>query len=335
MQINWQPDLRAESELTRMGIEYAKARVPISKIDLNESQVNSARLERALLPETIEDYAEAFEAGDTFPMCVLTILPTGYYLILWGNQRTAAIMQLIQRRKLPKNTEIECYVTTPLDKLHREVVCRAGNVAHGVKASREERLAHALYCIQSLGMAKPEAARVFNVNDTTLSHALRAEETRRDLVDAGLKRVERLGRNQLKALHKLKFDSALQKCVATLVMQHDLNRDAANDAVDRIKTGRDHAARLELLRKLEVELTSQAKALHVERDTKKDRAIDRPRRRKLIQLLNQLSRFLIQGNGGEPFRNLEELQFQGEADAESAKMLAGKVAYRLKVLKLA
>lgn len=331
----WHPDLQAEQAMTRMGIAWEVMSVPFAKIDFAESRVNGARIAAALLPEVVEDYQEAIEAGSVFPRVVLTPIPTGY-LISWGNQRCAALGNLIEAGKLPKRLEIEAYVTEPLDKTYREVLSRSGNVSHGARASRQERLIHAMYSVSGLGLSLNDAAVAFNISRSTLGQNIKAEQTRRELLKAGVRGVEALPMHSLRALSVLEFDADLQQKVASLAIQHGMTREDVGTAAKAIKAARSQPARLAALKNLERDLTSQARAVNrkTERNGKADRTLERPRRREFLNLMDRLVRLLEKGNAGEAFTTLEQLQFVGDEDTARAASLANKLRYRLRVLGL-
>lgn len=333
LKLSWLPDLQAEAALTRIGIGYTEEEVPFSKIDLKESQVNGARIAAPLLPDVIEDYANALAAGDAFPKIVVTKIPSGY-LILWGNQRTAAIASLIKAGKLPKNVKLPAYVTEPLDQLYREVVARSGNVTHGARASQNERLLHAIHCVQALGMNPGEAARAFNVTRQLIQRHIKVEETRRELQRAGLPHMERLQTNSLYKISQLDFDEKSQHRVAHLVAQHGPASERVSMLVNALKSAKTEQCRLKLVQEFERELTTAARAAKPGKNGRARPTLDRPRRREFLAILTRLVRFLEQGNGGEAFTNAGQLQLVGEEDLAAAKSLAGKAAYRLKVLNL-
>lgn len=333
LKLSWLPDLQAEAALTRIGIGYTEEEVPFSKIDLKESQVNGARIAAPLLPDVIEDYANAIAAGDAFPKIVVTKIPTGY-LILWGNQRTAAIASLIEAGKLPKNVKLPVYLTEPLDQLYREVVARSGNVTHGARASQNERLLHAIHCVRSLGMNPNEAARAFNVTRQLIQRYIKVEETRKQLQRAGVPHTERIHAATLYKISQLHFDEKAQHRVAHLTGQHGPSAERVATLVSALKAAKTDRARLSLVQAFERELAATARAANPSKNGKGCPTLDRPRRREFLNALTRLVRFLEQGNAGESFTSAEQLQLVGEEDLATAKSLAGKVVYRLKVLNL-
>lgn len=333
IKLNWIPDLHAEQEMTRLGISWEVKTIPFSKINLKDSRVNEARLFQAILPEVVEDYAEAMESGDAFPRLLLTPAKAGP-LILWGNQRSAAIERLIQARKLPKSVNIEVYLTEELDAMYRQVLIRSGNVSHGARSSREERLQHAIFMVEKYGMNKVEASRAFNVAQATLRQHLQAEAARRNMQSLGIPGVEGFPHKTCLLLSRLEYDESSQKKLAYLLTRHPIERDRLDTVIKTLKAKPSQEKRLEVIKSLEEQLAKEAKAMDTSRNGKAQRPLSRPRRHELLTTMEKLVRILEKGNAGEAHTTLETLQFTGGDDVEQAKKLAGKIMYRLRVLKL-
>lgn len=332
LKLTWFSDLKAESDMRQMSIAFDVASVPFSKIDLKESQVNGARIAHPLVRDLIDDYKQGMRNGDTFPRVVLSPWKAGY-LILSGNQRCTAISELIAEGELPKSLSIEAYVTDDLDSLVREGFARAANVSHGGRSVKEERLAHAIYCVKSLGMAVNNAAKLFMVANTTINSHIRAEKERTALQHAGID-ASRIPVTALASLSQLSFDDRAKEQIGYLAAQHDMPAERVSQLVKAVKKEKSAPARIATIKKVEKELAAQSRATAQPSKNGHGKTPQRPRRDKVLGMMDRLVDFLEQGNDGSAFTTLEQLQFSGETDTYRAKSLAAKLSLRFKVLGL-
>lgn len=332
LKLSWYSDLKAESDLQRMAVAYEVESIPFSKLDLKESQVNGARLNDAIRNHKVEDYMQGFRNGDTFPRPVVYLTPTGY-VILGGNQRCEAIRRLIADGELPKSASVECYVVDTNDKLLLEIIARSGNVAHGEGDTKEERLQHAIHCCKRLGMATKDAAKSFQVSQATITHRMRAESQRIALEKAGVDTV-RVPASALEPLEAITFDENTKIKVGSLIAQHGVPAERVRQVVGLLKKQTSAQGRMQVVRDFEKELSAvvhskngKSNGTHVEQ-----KVPSRPRRDKFITLAQRLSSFLENGNDGEAFTGLEQLQVSTEQDTELAIKAMRKLQFRIGVL---
>lgn len=329
LHLTWYADLKAESDLTLMAVAWEVQSIPFAKLDLKESQVNGARLRDAIREHKVEDYMQGFRNGDTFPRPVVHKTPTGY-VILSGNQRCEAIRRLIAKGELPKDTKIEVYVIQTDDRLLIESFSRAANVAHGEGDSKDERIAQAMYCVEKLGMSPKNVAKLFLISQSAIAYNTRAERMRRQLEKSGIK-AHHLPAGSLEPLAKLDYDEPLQLKVGALISAHQTPMERVRQVVSDIDRQTSNGARLEKLKEFEKALGVEAHASngHVGESNK---VPSRPRLQKAIGMMARLAGFLETGNGGDPFRTLDDLQCATHDDREYVLELAKKIRYRLGVL---
>lgn len=330
LKLTWYEDKKAESDMRRMNIAFDVKQIPFSKIDLKESQVNGARIAAPLIRDLIEDYKQGMRNGDTFPRVVLVPGKAGY-VISSGNQRCTAISELIDEGDLPKNLSIEAYVTDDIDTLLREILARAGNVAHGGRSAKEERLAHAIHCVRSLGMSMKDAAKTFMVGESTVKLHISAERERAELQRAGIP-AERISVSSLAPLAGLSFDERAKQQIGFLVAQHDVPADRVRQIVRAVKQEKSQTGRVAKIKQLEKDLAQQARATAKPSANGHSKAPQRPRRDKFLSLLSRLVDFLETENEGSAFTSLDQLQFSGGTDDERLSSLCGKLKLRLRVL---
>lgn len=329
----WIDDLKAESDFRRMAIAFSKERIQFSRLDLKESQVNGARMNDAILPHKIEDYIQGFRNGDTFPSPVVHKTASGY-VILSGNQRCESLRQLIESGELPDNLEIDVYVLDTRDKMLLEIVARSANASHGEGMSKEERIYHAVYCVQRLGMATSDAAKSFLVSPGSINNHIQAEGVRNVLQRGGIS-AHRAPNSQLVPLAKLDYDESAQLKLGALIVQHSPTAERVRQVVATVAKQTTAQSRNQKIKEYERELAAQAHAAgaKINRDSPElSRVIQRPRRDKILSLLVRAANYLEAGNAGEPFSVLSDLQITTKADSERFLDLSKRVRYRLGVL---
>lgn len=333
LQLSWYADLKTESDLRRMAVVYDVRSVPLSKIDFRQSQVNGARTGEAILPGKVEDYAQGFRNGDTFPRVVVHKTATGY-VILGGNQRCEALRRLVADGALPKDVEIEAYVVDTTDKLLLEIIARSANVAHGEGMSKEERIQHAMYCVRRLGMTAADASKAFMVSPEIIRIRIKADEMRATLQRAGVE-PNRITNDALVSISKLDFDESAQVKVGHLAAQHSPKSERIKQVVDTLAKQRSSTARVAKLKEFERELAAEA---HDSRNGRRaasaamSRVPARPRRDRFLAAAANLANFLESGNAGEAFVNFDDLQISTQADTQRAHDLIKRLRFRLGVL---
>lgn len=327
IKLTWYDDLKAKSDLERMAVVYSIVSIPVSKIDFKESQVNGARLNDAIRHHKVEDYMQGFRNGDTFPRPVVYKTASGY-VILGGNQRCEAIRRLIDAGDLPKSQEIEVYLVETTDKLLLEIIARSGNSTHGEGDTKEERVQHALYCVQRLGMAAKDAAKAFTVSATSIHHHIRAEEIRNKLQRDGIE-AHRVAVASLAPIAKLKFDEPAQMKIGALVARHSPTADRVRQVVGVVEKKKTPTERIEAIKAFEKELATEAHARKAHHNGELSKVPTRPRRDKFFSLAGRLIAFLEAENSGEHFSSLDQLQITTKADVERASDIIKRLRYRL------
>ncbi len=333
MKLSWCPDVIAEINLRKLGVVFGVEKIAFSRIDFKESQVNNARIGEPIIKELVSDYRQGMLNGDAFPRPVVHDGKSGW-IVLSGNQRCAAIAELIKEGKLPKSPQIEVYKLEGCDRLLREIIARAFNCYHGGRNAQNERLQHAIQAVRNLGMRPAEAARVFMVDPANITRHIRAEKQRTELMRAGVD-ASRLPTITLDHLSKLPFDQNASRQVATLVSQHDVPSDRVKQVVDGIKRLKTQQSRTAKVKEFERELADQVRATSKPKPTSSPSKVpSRPRRDRVLRMCEQLVHFLEHGNDGDSFTTLDQLQFSGNTDTARLKTLVGRLALRWSVLEV-
>jgi nucleoside 2-deoxyribosyltransferase len=329
--VHWTKDLKAESDLERTAVSYSVQDIALSKIDFDESQINGARIESPLLRHLIDDYKQGFENGDAFPMPVVANAKRrGMYVVLSGNQRTTALRELQEAGKLAKSMTLPCYLVDTKDKLLQEIIARSANVAHGGRSDKAERLQHAVYCVQGLGLTTAQAARMFMVSETNITHHIRAEKQRNALFEAGVNAAP-LSLAVLDELRKVPDKSTRVK-LGQLAAKHSPSSERVRQVVTTMKREDAAAGRLNRVKEFERELVTQVHATSTPKNGKAPKVPKRPRRDKMLRLLDQMCSFLEAGPTGHPFTSLSEMQFTGGEDTKRARHLWDDVSRKMKII---
>lgn len=336
LKLEWMADLKAEQDLQQLHIRYDVVPIPVSQIDFVDSQHNGARLGDPIVKSLVEDYKSAMLNGDVFPRIVAHKTPSGY-VVLGGNQRCQAVRELQADGFVSAKATVEAYVLDTQDKFLLEQVARSGNVGHGGRSEKEERLAHAVYCVQSLGMRVSDAAKLFNVSCASINLHIRADKERRDLGGEGVD-ATRLTMTQLDALARLE-DFGLKKKVAVLAGQHGVTAERLKQCVNSVKQGRSAAGRIKPIKDLEKELVESAhranangRSPRTRQPLERSKVPARPRRDTIIRKLTQLANFLDCEMDGAGFSSLADLQVSGESDEATIREQWGRIKFRMTMI---
>lgn len=333
LKLSFISDLKGESDARAMSMAFDIVTIKHSEIDLLESQHNGARLGDQVVRYLVDDYKQAVRNGDAMPRAWVWKGKSGYVLAS-GVQRNTAYKELIDAGDLPKNVQTEVYLLHTQDKLLIELFTRAANVGHGGRASHDERMAHAVYAVRSLGARPKDAARYFMVSDTNINHRIRAENTRAKLQSSGVQGVQSVPISSLAELSKLDFDEGAQIKFGTLISESPVPCDKVAAVARACAKAKSSADRQKIIKGLEQEITEAAHIAKAKKPNKEVRrkVPQRPRRDKLLGELSSLASFLDLGNDREAFRTLQELQIASTEDENSVRELWGRIRFRMELI---
>lgn len=332
LELKWTADLKTESDCDRMAVGYEIINIPLKAIDWKESQVNGARIGAPLVRELIDDYKTGHRNGDVFPRPTVARSPLkGYYKVLSGNQRTTSVKELVEEKEVANDVQIPCYLVDTDDKLLQEIIARSANVTHGGRCSKDERLAHAIYCVRTLGMQTAQAARLFMVHDSTINMHVRAEEERKVLAKEGLDTTS-IPNVTIDALRRIP-DRAAKVDLCHVVGTHCPPADRVKAVVASICRCTSPQARLKKVKEFSTELRKQVQAAGPRRNGHmRDKVPLRPQRDKLLSMLDRLNAFLEHGPNGEPYDRIDALQFSGGDDTARAVALWDSIQRRMQII---
>ena len=330
MKLLWMDDLKLESDLRAMGIAFEVTTIKLSVIDFVASADNGARIGDPVMPGLVADYKLAMLNGDIFPRPAVRKIKSGY-LILSGNQRCAAVRELVADGDLPPDCQIEAYLLATDDPMLVNAVIRSANVGHGGRTTWDERVAHAIFMVSSLGMAIADASKLFIVSKTTITARIRAEEVRKELGKACIA-TSTIATATLDVLGQIQHDERSFRQMGSLVAQHAPPTERVRQMVGSVKKAKSDTDRLRIVKNFENELTQEAHAIGAKRDGTLAKLPQRPRRDRLIGDLKRVVNWLENGTDGEPFGGLRELQITAASDEKLLRDLWSRLEMRMRVI---
>ena len=288
----WHADVVAEKLMKEIGIPYSlKTGIPISKIDLDLSSMNNARMSEALDDERILKYSYEMSKGNSFPFPVLVLKPNGVnYLILAGNQRTNAA------RKSGWTT-IDAYVVDP--SCPAEMIddfIRRDNTRHGKPISDEDKVQMCVFLHRKHKQSMQDlCAKYFGENRAAYGRIVNANMAAE--VEARLKgklEVVKLPASALVELHQIQDINVLVDAFR-LSVEYNLPVAQIADLASEIGKKTSEAERKSVVSAWKVQLDSRVKTGSVQPDVL------------LRKHLSSFSKFLNTGFNGITFPALDRL----------------------------
>lgn len=204
------PEIARLQELAPGSIWRHDPQLPLCSVDVKASIALQVR-DKPIDAPTVARYAEALQAGDTFPPIVVREISTRH-VSLGGLHR-------IQAHDAAGRSTIDAWVVTLDDDLVALEIAYHDNAHHGLAPSSSERVAHALR-LMAAGRTQAEAARVVGITAPSLaSHRNRlvvAERAHRLGVAADLDRIASSARASLASI---KDDRLFTTVVETVVKE--------------------------------------------------------------------------------------------------------------------
>lgn len=174
-------DPRIENWLTTEGVKWDYLDgVALSEIDVEASKRNQARVNAPIIEDLVERYALAYIDGSEFPALIAWRADSGRLVLLDGNQRLAAAIDLDQKA-------IDVYVCSELTEEKRFAICWTANSLNGDPGSPLDRMLQAKqYHLRYPGLPKNEVARRFRIKSEKFERELRSDEVGARLNQFGL-----------------------------------------------------------------------------------------------------------------------------------------------------
>lgn len=200
MRIKWKNDEDAIVTVNRIGLKWNYATITASSIDEKRSKHNHAR-KTAIIQQNVDDYSDAMERGDVFPMIVVARIDGEKKMVIaGGNHRYQAAI---------KNgvTEFDAMVVE-CDAAMFSILCPALNLYVGQREDRNVRVEQAADAVIRLGITAKAAAEDYRVPVSSVSHCINEKRVIVAAAKLGI-RTEHLHGGYLRVLSPITTDSAL------------------------------------------------------------------------------------------------------------------------------
>ena len=200
MQITWKNDDDAIVTVNKMGLKWSYDIIRAVNIDEKRSKHNHAR-KTAIIPDNVDDYADAMDRGDVFPMIVVARIDGDEKLVIaGGNHRyQAAIKNGCTKFK---TMVVEC------DAAMFSILCPALNLYVGQREDRSVRIDQAADAVIRLGITAKSAADDYRVPSDSVLHRIREKKVVIAAAKLGI-RVDHLSTGHLKILSPIMTDAAM------------------------------------------------------------------------------------------------------------------------------
>lgn len=168
--LGWAYDPALEAHLDATGIDYTREVIPVSEIDLKQSENQSGRIGDRLNREVVAEYAESMLNGDVFP-AILIGERDGKKIVISGNHRIHAAVDSMREN-------VAAYVLLEYDEMVWSTLARTCNSTLGWKPSRPELLIQARFLIDKTGCSAKDAAKLMHISKQVLEKSIRASKLR-------------------------------------------------------------------------------------------------------------------------------------------------------------
>lgn len=312
MAVEWTRDPQAETLLKELGVKYRIVKgVKLSKVMVQESLKNNARLDAPLDDDTVTDYAIRMKQPDArFPMPIMHERREGEY-VLSGNHRVGAA-------ELADEATIDIYQVYDCDDaMVLDDIVRTANRLHGKRQDREEALRHAYAQMQRFSLSAPEVSLKFGVDEKALQRFVRADKIRVQLQLAGVSAAKDFSPTVLLSLGRLSENTTVLREAAKATGRLGLNLSECDDFVHEIK----HAPKQESEQLAAIGRYTAAHEARVRE--RRQEAKKLPLKRSFTTKMRSLLKFLRKRNAASwPQMQVTGLAEQQELTHETAELQA-------------
>lgn len=231
-------DARTEQYLTQQAVDWAYVpAVPIDQFDLMQSLKNQARLTGPINKDTVQEYALSMIDGVEFP-AVVSHRPHDKDILISGNHRIHAAIEA-------EKASFDTYRVKTADPFILERLTRSINSIEGMRPSRKEAIAQAVYLVENRRMTAKAAAHEFHIPVDAVNRALRTSNARRRLAAVG-EDPANMAESHLDTMQTIKSDKVL-KPVAELTRQAALPAQVVESLVKEVTAQPNEDAQLRII----------------------------------------------------------------------------------------
>ncbi len=286
--MRWVKDPKVEAAMRRLGIAFeVQCNIKLSDIDWEEGLRRQVRLDRRLNDDNAIRYGLAMaEEGAAFPMPILQREKKR----LWpwsGNHRGAGA-------SLAGVETVDAYTVEIFDPVMMDLFPRLVNTWEAVVGmSKEEAVINARHMIDKHGFSPAEAAKLFNVKESSIYVAGQAARVKEVLAEVGVPSTG-LTTTALKQLHSIENKNALREATSLIHAYGIKGKDVESLCSDVAKQSTEALMLVEVKKWRDV-MESRAKAKRGKAKAKKSDpkpVSNFANRDRLMRHLTGLSRFL-------------------------------------------
>lgn len=232
-------DPRTEQFLQAEAVDFDfRKDVPIEDFDIVSSLRNQARLGPAIDKDRVTEYALAMLDGIDFPAVVSYKAPNGKFVLVTGNHRLHAALE-------SEKKTFDTYVVKTEDPMLLDRMTRSINSIEGVRPTRKEAVAQAVYLVERRHLTAKAAAQEFHLPLEVVQRAMRTAATRQRLGRLG-ESPETLPETSLAMLNAVRNDNVL-KPLAELIRQASLPIPTVQALVQEVKDEPTEAGQLRIV----------------------------------------------------------------------------------------
>lgn len=242
--------LKAESVLKKLKIKFSRGTFSQQEVNWKVTEENCGRLGTPVSDATVEDYADGFKRGDTFPAPIIVKTPVGILVVAGVHRVKGANVAGIDEMEGAYVAEIE------LPHFFR-LVATMTNRLEGRRINRDEALAYAVDLCESKSLMPTEVADFLGVNHQTLNGKLRARELKKQAAEIGCKSAGRTTDAVAKAFARLAPNSKVLSAAFDHASRFAMTESEARELAQQVAKEKTEAQQLSLLEKRSEEKTQE------------------------------------------------------------------------------
>ncbi len=230
-------DPKAVSAMKELGTPWEIKDFNHADINWPKTMKNVGRIDQVVMPCSLEDYVASKLKGDEFPMGILCKKKEGIVVIAGVHRISADV-------KAGFNISKAYFVKLDFDWQFRLLAFKT-NRKEGNRQDKEGAVIYAVKLVEKDGLSIKEAAEQLYISPNTLAGRIKANATRRQLLESGFK--GEVSDAASKVLGKLAHNDKVLVATATICRRYALPADETKSLVSRVSTARTEAKQLSLI----------------------------------------------------------------------------------------
>ena len=315
LDLKWAADPQMEAHFDLTGVHWETKKVKRSEFDIATSRAAQTRFEALIDEDHAITLACDIEQSKLIDRLVCMPAQLGFkgIVIADGLHRERALDIL----EMPPEFVCEIYFIDTQDVKLRELLARSCNtVGHKKHLTKDQVVRHAQEMMSAYNMSMRELATFFHVKESFLSGRLVLESQRKELRDLCMVKEEMLKDGVVKELARIDFSLSLKQRVAQICTKYHRHvtvataRQMVRETIDANKSAGEPVA-------IQGLANWNTRLLEASNKSPKSggEGRHRPTRARFLTHLNSLDSFLMQGNGGDPFTSMQQLDITDPHDA--------------------